>query len=363
MCVKRVCACVCVVAAMLFVNGCIVGPSEPDTDAIGPRLYIAQSDYQSGLLEWAPTLDHGVSANNLPIYSDAFLRVFAGHLYIIERAGADNIMKIDPARSGLAAVLYQTHLGNDWNPQDMVFASATRAYVANNNEPNITVFNPTTGTVVSHIDIAPYTFMPDSNTSPNAAALQLAQGYLYALLQRRHGWNPGAPSLLLKIDIATNAVVDTIALRFMNGKALAYTDGFLYVTNPGNSFSVGDGAIEKVDLATSAVSTVVDGATLNGDPHDLAHKEGSRFYVTLYYDWKDMKVAEMDMVDGTIVEMLPGVKDAFGGIFYDGPGGTLYVAERDSIEMGVRVYRNNRQVGPIVKSGNSLPPVSVAVLR
>ena len=42
------------------------------------------------------------------------------------------------------------------------FVSETKAYVANQNVANITIFNPTIGTVIGTIDITVYTFNPDS---------------------------------------------------------------------------------------------------------------------------------------------------------------------------------------------------------
>jgi hypothetical protein len=288
---------------------------------------------------------------------------FGGYVYVIEHYGADNILKFDPSKSDESGVLYQTHLGDNWNPQDMEFLSETKAYITNMDEPKITVFNPTSGSVISHIDISNYTFRPDSNSSPYANDLQLVGSDLYVLLQRRNVYEPGASSLILKINTTTDAVVDTIPLQFKNGYGMAYNNGALYVSNPGSMDLTGDGAIEKVVLSTGSVSTVITETTLGGNPSQIIHKSGSHFYIQSYIAWKNEKVMEIDAASGTIVSTLPGVKDAFGGIYYDGVDSTLYVGERDVTEMGIRVFKNNVQTGVTLKSSRSLPPVGMVIVR
>jgi DNA-binding beta-propeller fold protein YncE len=217
--------------------------------------------------------------------------------------------------------------------------------------------------VVSNIDISTYTFRPDSNSSPYANDLQLVGSDLYVLLQRRNGYKPGAPSLILKINTNTDAVTDTIPLQFKNGYGMAYADGALYVSNPGSSYSTDDGAIEKVVLSTKAVSTVINETTLGGNPNQIIHKSGSHFYVQNYIAWKNDKVVEIDAAAGTVVATLPNVKDAFGGIYYDDVDSKLYVGERDATEMGVRVFKDNVQVGSTLKSSNSLPPTGMVIVH
>ncbi len=329
----------------------------------GVKLVICESDFQSGLLEWKSTNDTSISLSNLSIYDDAGLKYFGGYLYVIEHYGADNIMKIDQSKNGQSGVLYQTHLGDNWNPQDIEFLSETKAYVSNMNEPKITIFNPLTGAVVSHIDISAYIFRPDSNASPYANDLQLVGSDLYVLLQRRNGYKPGAPSLILKINTTTDSVNDTIPLQFKNGYAMTYADGALYISDPGSVKATGDGAIEKVVLSTKAVSTIIDETTLGGSPNQIVHKSGSHFYVTNYIAWKNDKVVEIDAATGTVVTTLLNVKDAFGGIYYDDVDSKLYVGERDATEMGVRVYKDNVQVGSTIKSSNSLPPTGMVIVR
>ncbi|MDG5816027.1 hypothetical protein QA601_13120 [Chitinispirillales bacterium ANBcel5] len=338
--------------------------STRDSSNINPGvMFIMQSDFQSGIVRSMSLENETITPFELHVYSDAVLRSFNGKLYVLERMGADNILKLDPQTTGSASVVYQINLGRDWNPQDMVFLSEEKAYISNNNEPKITVFNPSIGEITKNIDISRYTFLPDSNTSPNAGDMELVGSNLYVLLQRRNGFNPGAPTLLLKIDTYTDEIVDTIPLQFKNGYSMAYSDGALYISNPGSAFSTGDGAVERVDLTTKEVTAIIDENALGGSPNFIVHKEGSRFYITNYVGWQNVQVLEIDMETGAIVSVLPDVIDAYGGVYYDKTTDLLYVGERDPQEMGIRIFRDNQQVGSTVKNNRCLPPSSFVVVR
>ena len=331
--------------------------------ATAAKVFIAESDFESGQLEWIS--GGAVASQNLPIYRDAAVRTHGGYLYILERFGADNIIKFDPSKTDQSGVLYQVPIGDNYNPQDIEFVSATKAYIANQNHPSISIFNPSTGAVTGSIDISAYTFNPDSNVSPYANQMALAGANLYVMLQRRDGWNPGAPTLIITINTATDAVsaADTFACTFKNGYDMVYVDGALYVTNPGSWYDIADGGIEKIVLATKTVSTVMTEATLGGNPNQIVHKSGTRFYVQTYVGWKNVAVKEIDAATGAVIATLPDIVDAFGGIYYDDFENKLYVGERDPATVGVKVFENNVKTAGPLKTDASLPPTGMVVLR
>lgn len=361
--IRSTVAAIAVLAAAALFTGCFEDPVSHKEKEEGDKLFVVESDYTTGRLQWIGLEKGTFSSSNIGVFSDAVVRSFGGYLYVIERYGADNIMKFNPAKTNDSGICYQEHLGDGWNPQDIEFLSETKAYVSCQGTPKILIFNPAGGTVTGSIDISAYTFNPDSNSSPHAADLQLAGTFLYAMLQRRNGFNPGAPTLLLKISTSTDRIVDTIALTYKNGYAMSYADNALYISNPGSNYSVGDGAVEKVDLSTKTVTTIIDEDDLGGNPNEIVHKSGSRFYVTNYIGWKNVKVVEIDVENKTIVETLPKIKDAFGGIFYDKTDDLLYVGERDSLECGVRKFRDNEQTGQTITSSETLPPSGLVVVR
>ncbi len=327
-------------------------------------LFITQTDSTLGLMERMSIKTCKINDMGTPIYSDIVIRSFDGFVYLLERNGADNLVKYDPSKKGEDAFLYRKKLGKNWNPYDIEFVDERKAYVTNHNEPEITVLDPSTGTFLNHIDISDYTYMPDNNnSSPYATDLQFAESYLYVLLQRSNGFIPGAPGLILKINIYRDSIVDTIPLKFQNSYAMSYANGALYITSPGSIFSQNDGGIEMVDLATRKVTVLFEESMLGGSPNQIVYKEGNRFYITSYLESKKTSVLEIDAVEKTVVAKLDGVKDAFGGIFYDSVSKRLFVGERDDVETGVRIFENNIQIGPTVRTVKSLAPSGFAIIR
>lgn len=336
--------------------------SSTETMSDNGRIFIVQSDFVSGYLEILNMSDTTMEADGLSIYSDAGVVSYDGSVYILERKGADNVLKIDPAKSGVSSVVYQESLTDNSNPQDMVFSSTTKAYISNEAIAEITIFDPDAGEISGSIDISAYIHNPDSNSSPYAGDMELVDNSLYVLLQRRDGYAPGLASLILEIDTDSDAVVDTFATNFKNGFGMAYYDGALYVSNPGNAFVSGDGGVEKVDLSTGDVTTIVTEDDLAGNPNHIIHKSGSVFYVTNYVGWQDVQVVELDVSDGSTT-IVPGVTDAFGSIVYDKDYHRLYVGERDSVGMGIRIFEDNTEITDPVKSANSLPPKSMVIIH
>jgi DNA-binding beta-propeller fold protein YncE len=296
------------------------------------------------------------------VYSDIVVRDFGGYLYILEKKGADNVIKFDPSGNDESGILYQAHLGDNWNSYDIDFVSETKAYIINQNEPKITVFDPSDGTVVKHIDISAYTFNPDSNVTPYANQATLCQGKLYVQLQRRNGISPGAPTMVLAVDTESDAVVDSMTCTYNNGYDMICVEGVLYVTNPGG-FEIGDGGIETIDLATGEAVTLIDENALGGNPNHIVHKEGSRFYVTNYVGWANVEVLEIDVATKMVVEKIPGVVDAFGGILYDDEDGRLYVGERGAGSVGVLVYEGNKLIAGPLTTDKTLPPSGMTIVR
>jgi hypothetical protein len=330
---------------------------------VAGKLYITETDFKSGYMEWMSIKTNKITTGGLAVFGDLGIRTFGNYIYLIERYGADNISKYDPSKSGESAFLYQKKLGDNWNPQDIEFVSETKAYIANMNEPKITIFDPSTGTFLKNIDISEYTYIPDTNTSPHANDLQLVGSDLYVMLQRRNGFSPGAPTMILKINTTTDEITDSITLNYKNGHSMIYANGALYISSPGSNYVVGDGGIEKVDLLTKKVSAIIDESVLGGSPNYIVHKEGEHFYITNYVGWQNVQVLEIDAATKKIVDTLKGIKDAFGGIYFDEISNKLFVGERDDIEMGVKIFENNRQIGSTVRTANTLAPSGFVIIR
>ena len=360
---KKAISPILLLAGIAMFTGCFdPNPSGPDTTLSSERLFIAESDFQSGQLGWMGLESTAIFSGKLSIWNDAVLRTFDGYLYVIEKFGADNIIRFDPSRSDQSGVKYQQHLGDNLNPVDIEFIDDSKAYISCQLEPIILVFNPSKGSVLDTINISAYTFNKESNSTPYANQMALAGDKLYVSLQRRDGYNPGTRSLILVINTETDEIEDTIPTQYKNCYDLIYNDGTLYVTNPGNPEQTGDGAIEAIDVETKQVRTVISEDVLGGSPYLMVHKSGTMFYVQNYISWGNVSVVEIDASSGTVGATLP-VKDAYGGLCYDDIYGRLYVGERSIDETGIRIFENNVQIGKTIKSSNSLPPYDLTIIR
>jgi DNA-binding beta-propeller fold protein YncE len=169
--------------------------------------------------------------------------------------------------------------------------------------------------------------------------------------------------MILKINTTTDEITDSITLNYKNGHSMIYANGALYISSPGSNYVVGDGGIEKVDLLTKKVSAIIDESVLGGSPNYIVHKEGEHFYITNYVGWQNVQVLEIDAATKKIVDTLKGIKDAFGGIYFDEISNKLFVGERDDIEMGVKIFENNRQIGSTVRTANTLAPSGFVIIR
>jgi hypothetical protein len=119
------------------------------------RTVLVGSDLESGTLAWSGEGEaQPFAPGELRVHQDSDVREHGGKIFVLERYGADNILKYDPGRGGEQGIVYRVHLGELWNPVDLELVSERKAYIALENHPEILVFDPEPGKVVSRIDIS-----------------------------------------------------------------------------------------------------------------------------------------------------------------------------------------------------------------
>jgi hypothetical protein len=119
------------------------------------RTLLVGSDLESGTLAWSGEGEaQPFTPGEIKIHQDSEVRGHGGQIFVLERFGADNILKYDPSRGGEQGIVYRIHLGEHWNPVDLELASERKAYVSLENHPEILIFDPEPGKVVSRIDIS-----------------------------------------------------------------------------------------------------------------------------------------------------------------------------------------------------------------
>ncbi|NLD99242.1 MAG: hypothetical protein GX640_05155 [Fibrobacter sp.] len=358
-----------IVSVMIFITIFLFGCTENiinENDQTGPKegkiLYVAESDFTSGKVEWLADPEKETLDGEFSIYNDFVIKTYKGDLYALERYLADNVVKFGKDSSGKWGKLYQTHIGDNVNPSDIAFVTDTSAFITCLNSDKLTKFNPATGLITGSIDLSSFIYLPETNISPNATAILNIDGILYILLQRLNGYTPTRPSLIVIIDPAKEKITDTIPLKFKNGQSMAYHDGILYVCNIGEWGVTGDGALEAITLSSGEVKTIIKEEKLGGNPTKIIMKSDKSLYLQNYISIGNTAVSEIDILSGKVKVTLPGIKEAYG-ICYDSESNLLYVGERDKESMGVKVFKDNVQVGPVRKSGNSLPPMELLIVE
>lgn len=246
--------------------------------AAATRAFVVTTDFGSGGLSVVNLGDRSVAKDLEAVHSDATLRWYEGKIYVINRFGQDNVQVIDPS-AGYATVL-QFSTGNGSNPQDIAFASPTKAYVSRYGSASLLVVNPQTGVAAGPaISLAEFA---DGDGIPEMARMIRVGRHLFVALQRLAGFTPTDSSLIAVIDTQADTVVDVnpalpgrqaIRLTAANPATAFAVDaagGRLLIGCVGQ-FNVLDGGIEAIDpVALQSLGIVITEAALGGDIGDVA---------------------------------------------------------------------------------------------
>lgn len=195
--------------------------------------FVLTSDYTSGGLSVVDLDTRAVSSDVAQVSPDAVERWYDGLLYVVNRQGYDNVQVIDPAQG--YATVRQFSVGNGSNPQDIAFASPTKAYVSRLGDPDLLIVNPATGAALGSIPLGSYA---DADGNPEAARMTTVGTLLFVALQRLANFLPTDTSLVVIVDMSADTLFD--ADPFTPGRQVIRLTG----TNPTTAFAqVPDGAV------------------------------------------------------------------------------------------------------------------------
>lgn len=307
------------------------------------------------------------------VCGDAVARTAFGLVFVVNRFGCDNIQVLDPAQGWATVAEYSVGVGT--NPQDIAVLSLTRAYLTRYDSNDLLEINPMTGSVLGSVSLAS---MLDVDDWVDMHRMFVQGNFLYVQLQRldrrSFPWVPIAPSYLAVLDLATRQLVDLNgALPGAQGIPLAGTNpinamqlelstGALLVPEAGAYGTVNDGGIERVDLAQRrSVGFLATGAQLGGDVVDFAQSP-QRVYAVVADPSFVTRAYALHPVSGNL---LSTVYDAEGYDLSDclvTRQGHLFLADRDFVNPGVRVYdaaTGAPLAGPLV---TGLPPFELLSL-
>lgn len=307
------------------------------------RAFVVATDFQTGSFATI-TLDPPrtvVGANaGRHVGSDATPRVYRNKIYVVNRFGSDSVQEIDPS-AGFATVK-SCSTGAGSNPNDIAFASPSKAYVPLYARAQLLVVDPSVGSnctafVRGSIDLSSYA---DADGIPEMAQAVVVGRRAYVSLQRLTNFVAGKPGLLVVIDTDTDEVVDSIELTgsdpFAETKGLTVRDGSILVSDVG-LFGVNDGGIERVDLTTGAsAGYVVTEAQAGGDITDFVYASDTLVYLIISKADFSTALIAYDLGTQQVTQTLAAGNIADIEI---NSRGELFASDRTIGASGVRIFR------------------------
>jgi hypothetical protein len=332
-----------------------------------PRAYVITTDFATGALAAVDVATRDVSPNVAPIHSDATLRVYGGLIYVVNRFGADNIQVVDPA-NGYATVR-QFSTGNGTNPQDIAFASASKAYVSRYNSSDLLIVDPRNGSTLGTISLAAFA---DADGIPDMSHMAIVRHYLFVALQRLTSFAASNPSMIAVIDIDTDKLVDTnpliggIQAITLTGRN-PFTD-FAYdalddelLIGCAGTFGVPDGGIERIDpVHLASRGYAITESALGGDVNDIGWVGPAHSYAIVNdASFNASLVAWSEIGADTLRTVYApggyGLADCEAN-----SNGELWVADNHVANPGIRIFRVGADTliaGPL---STGLPPTQIA---
>jgi DNA-binding beta-propeller fold protein YncE len=335
-------------------------------------ILVSTSDFSTGSTSSLDPSDKTPSLNLESIHSDAVVRFGPGGLvYVVNRAGADNIQILDPCDNFNTVDQFST--GNGSGPHDIVFTSQTVAYVTRYDMTTLLKMNLQTGATLATINLAAFA---DADGIPEMDQMFFAGGTLCVLLQRldrNNFYSPVGTSYLVKIDPVTDTVIPILGgsqpvallrtnpysevnLGVFQGAGIAYFSAVAF-------FGLTDGAVLRVDLndPTSQAIVITESAA-GGDILD----------VEIISDTKGFAIVATPSFTTELIAFNPTTGTKIGATMY-APGGYnfndvepsplgLLLTDRKPTDPGIRCFdmATNLQIpgGPV---DVGLPPFDILV--
>lgn len=207
------------------------------------------------------------------VHSDAVASVFGGRIYVVNRLGVDSIQIIDPQLAFTTPPNGELSVGNDTNPQDIVFVHATKAYVSRLASPKLAIINPTTLQSTGELDLSRLIKAADTDGSPEPAHMLILKGLVYVALQHIDFKQSRLPKVangeVVVIDPSTDSIVTVIALNGKNPLSALHFSPTLnrILLSSVGEFTMLDGGIEAINPDTHTVDArfAMSEATVGGD--------------------------------------------------------------------------------------------------
>ena len=307
--------------------------------------FVTTTDYSSGCASviW---LDPGYTTDICvsPIHSDAVARWYGGLVYVINRAGADNIQILDP-EDGFAT-LSQHSAGNGTNPKDIAFVSPDKIFVSRHNSNDLLIMNPSTGVHLGTIDLSQFA---DGDGLCEMDHMIMKDGILFVSIQRidrNNYWQPVGDSYIAVVDAAADTLIDVdpgtpgtqaIPLTASNPFTdLKFdSDGYTILVACAGLWGMTDGGIEMIDPVTmSSQGFMITEAAAGGDINEFEILSADKGYMIIATASFTTAIVPFDPSTGTAG---PPIYSPPGWVLNDieiSPDGELFVADQTETAPG-----------------------------
>jgi hypothetical protein len=333
--------------------------------------FVTTTDYSSGCTSviW---LDPGYTTDICvtPIHSDAVARWYGGLIYVINRAGADNIQILDP-EDGFAT-LSQHSAGNGTNPKDIAFISPDKIFVSRYNSNDLLIMDPGTGVHLGTIDLSQFA---DGDGFCEMDHMIMKDGILFVSIQRidrNNYWMPVGDSYVAVVDAAADTLIDvdpgspgvqaiplTASNPFTDLKFAA--DGYTILVACAGLWGLADGGIEMIDPVTMASQGfMITEAAAGGDINEFEILSADKGYMIIATPSFTTAIVPFDPSTGTAG---PPIYSPPGWVLNDieiSPDGELFVADQTETAPGIRIWdtATDTQITSTPKS-TGLPPFQI----
>ena len=339
-------------------------------------MFVTTTDFTSGaaaVIKGSPSFS--IRQPEVSLSSDPAARSYNGKVFVINRFGADNIQVLDPAKNYNTIAQYST--GNGSNPQDIAFASESKAYISRLGEAKLLIVKPLSGKSLGSIDLSEYS---DADGLPEAAKMVIVDSRLFVALQRLDSAAFYAPTdmkgLIVVIDTITGTVLDTVELATKNPVTDLIYDAAsskIFVGCAGGNRAFGyldnDGGVESISIDIGkdeykADGVLLDEVALGGDVLAMAMVSNKQAYALVGDESFNNYLVRFNPSDPMAgITKIWQTSSWINTIALDSEG-FLYVADRDFTNPGVRVWdtSTNMQVtGSPIDVG--LPPYYFALIQ
>ena len=296
----------------------------------------AAADYSSGAHSIAtvdPVNGKRTITNNLvPTISDISVAAFGRYFYRIERYNADSITKFNISKPSTPIWQFSTMDSGEVqssNPHDMVFYSATKAFVLRSGSTKAWIVNPGATTEskfkIGELNLSAY---KDQDGLPEMTSGVIVGDKLFVVLQRlnaNRNWNPDNVPYVAVFNAKTNKEINTgkgagglkgIPLPIRSPSTIIYLkeNNTIYIQGNGGWAGTSDpklvytGGIVALNPDTYKVKLIVDDGNAASHPYGnitaLGIVSKGQGYFVGYDGWGDNTLYRFNPTTGKVVGKL-----------------------------------------------------------